>query len=690
MFNDLTGSSQYVGNWPGVTVEKKEGRLRTHKDVVVTDLPGIYSLSPYTLEEVVTRNYILDEHPDVVIDLVDGSNIERNLYLTTQLTEMGLPVIIALNMIDIVQKNGDKIDVEKLSQALGCEVIETSAIKGTGSRQVAERAVQMALTGAKTHPGHTFSKPVEEALSGIESLIDGTVPQERLRWYSIKLFERDEKVLEKLELDADGKKRLEEIVSGLEAELDDDSESIITSERYQFIGKLVSQCVRKRQSGLTTSDKIDRVVTNRWLALPIFAAVMYIVYFVSVSWLGTIVTDWTNDTLFAETIQPAVGGWLEAVGAADWLQGLIVDGIIGGVGAVLGFVPQMFILFFFLSILEDCGYMARVAFIMDRIFRKFGLSGKSFIPMLISSGCGVPGIMATRTIENEKDRRMTIMTTTFIPCGAKLPIIALIAGAIFPNITWMAPATYFFGIFMVVISGHHPQEDQDVRRRPLPLRHGAAPVPLPRSQGRTASTCGSAARPSSSRPAPSSSWPAGSSGFCRASASAPRAFGMVEDENASLLAAIGGVIAPIFLPLGFGNWQAAVASVSGLVAKENVVGTFGVLFGLGEVGEDDPALLSLRSDALRHECQRPGFHGLQPDLRALLRGHRRHPAGDDERQVDLVRHRLHDGHGLRDGLHHQPAGRLPLLWRVLRNRPGPGPDLCGSAALGAAAQLQSQ
>ncbi|PWM35759.1 MAG: ferrous iron transport protein B, partial [Clostridiales bacterium] len=383
MFNDLTGSSQYVGNWPGVTVEKKEGRLRTHKDVVVTDLPGIYSLSPYTLEEVVTRNYILDEHPDVVIDLVDGSNIERNLYLTTQLTEMGLPVIIALNMIDIVQKNGDKIDVEKLSQALGCEVIETSAIKGTGSRQVAERAVQMALTGAKTHPGHTFSKPVEEALSGIESLIDGTVPQERLRWYSIKLFERDEKVLEKLELDADGKKRLEEIVSGLEAELDDDSESIITGERYQFIGKLVSQCVRKRQSGLTTSDKIDRVVTNRWLALPIFAAVMYIVYFVSVSWLGTIVTDWTNDTLFAETIQPAVGGWLEAVGAAGWLQGLIVDGIIGGVGAVLGFVPQMFILFFFLSILEDCGYMARVAFIMDRIFRKFGLSGKSFIPMLI-------------------------------------------------------------------------------------------------------------------------------------------------------------------------------------------------------------------------------------------------------------------------------------------------------------------
>ncbi|TCL44109.1 ferrous iron transport protein B [Harryflintia acetispora] len=592
MFNDLTGSSQYVGNWPGVTVEKKEGRLRTHKDVVVTDLPGIYSLSPYTLEEVVTRNYILDEHPDVVIDLVDGSNIERNLYLTTQLTEMGLPVIIALNMIDIVQKNGDKIDVEKLSQALGCEVIETSAIKGTGSRQVAERAVQMALTGVKTHPGHTFSKPVEEALSGIESLIDGTVPQERLRWYSIKLFERDEKVLEKLELDADGKKRLEEIVSGLEAELDDDSESIITGERYQFIGKLVSQCVRKRQSGLTTSDKIDRVVTNRWLALPIFAAVMYIVYFVSVSWLGTIVTDWTNDTLFAETIQPAVGGWLEAVGAAGWLQGLIVDGIIGGVGAVLGFVPQMFILFFFLSILEDCGYMARVAFIMDRIFRKFGLSGKSFIPMLISSGCGVPGIMATRTIENEKDRRMTIMTTTFIPCGAKLPIIALIAGAVFPNITWMAPATYFFGIFMVVISGIILKKTKMFAGDPspfvmeLPQYHFPAPKGVLLhmwERGKAfiikAGTvifvaCGII-------------WFLQSFGF------GPEGLYMVEDENASLLAAIGGVIAPVFLPLGFGNWQAAVASVSGLVAKENVVGTFGVLFGLGEVGEDDPALLSM-------------------------------------------------------------------------------------------------
>ena len=453
MFNDLTGSSQYVGNWPGVTVEKKEGKLRGHKDVIVTDLPGIYSLSPYTLEEVVTRDYIMNEHPSVVIDLVDGSNIERNLYLTTQLTEMGIPVIIALNMIDIVKKNGDRIDTQKLSAALGCEVIETSAVKGTGSKQVADRAVEMAKTGVKTSPQHTFDDKVEDALAQIQDLISDVVPAESARWYSIKLFERDKKVLEKFSLGADLQQRLDDIVSECEKAFDDDSESIITNERYQYIAKLMKNCVHKKNPGMTTSDKIDRIVTNRWLALPIFAVVMYIVYFVSVSWLGTIVTDWTNDTLFAGIIQPAVGGFLETVGAAEWLIGLIVDGIIGGVGAVLGFVPQMFILFFFLSILEDCGYMARVAFIMDRIFRKFGLSGKSFIPMLISSGCGVPGIMATRTIENEKDRRMTIMTTTFIPCGAKLPIIALIAGAVFPDITWMAPATYFFGIFMVVISG---------------------------------------------------------------------------------------------------------------------------------------------------------------------------------------------------------------------------------------------
>ena len=589
MFNDLTGSSQYVGNWPGVTVEKKEGRLRGHKEVIITDLPGIYSLSPYTLEEVVTRNYIMDEHPDVIINLVDGSNIERNLYLTTQLTEMGIPVIIALNMMDIVKKNGDRIDVPKLAAALGCEVIETSAVRGQGLREVSERALQMARERVRTHPQHTFSAPVEEALGQIEALAG--VSTEHARWYAIKLFERDERVLEQLNLSAQTRERLEEIIAGCENQLDDDSESIITNERYQYIAKLMKNCVHKKNPGMTLSDKIDQVVTNRWLALPIFAVVMYIVYYVSVSWLGTIVTDWTNDTLFAATIQPAVGGWLEAVGAAGWLQGLIVDGIIGGVGAILGFVPQMFILFFFLSILEDCGYMARVAFIMDRIFRRFGLSGKSFIPMLISSGCGVPGIMATRTIENEKDRRMTIMTTTFIPCGAKLPIIALIAGAVFPEITWMAPATYFFGIFMVIISGIILKKTRMFAGDPAPFVMELPQYHFPAPKGVLIHM-----------------WERGKAFIIKAGTVifvscgviwflqnfgfGPEGFGMVEDENASMLAAIGSFIAPIFLPLGFGNWQAAVASVTGLVAKENVVTTFGILLGLGEVAEDDPALLS--------------------------------------------------------------------------------------------------
>lgn len=591
MFNDLTGSSQYVGNWPGVTVEKKEGKLRGHKDVIVTDLPGIYSLSPYTLEEVVTRDYIMNDHPDVVVNLVDGSNIERNLYLTTQVTEMGIPVVIALNMMDIVKKNGDRIDTQQLSSALGCPVIETSAIKGDGSKEVADRAVQMAGTGVKTKPQHTFSAPVEDALARIQDLTADVVPTENARWYAIKLFERDSKVLGRFSFAADTREHLEEIITGCEEQFDDDSESIITNERYQYIGKLVKKCVHKKNPGMTTSDKIDRVVTNRWLALPIFAAVMYIVYFVSVSWLGTIVTDWTNDTLFAETIQPLVAGFLENVGAAEWLSGLVVDGIIGGVGAVLGFVPQMFILFFFLSILEDCGYMARVAFIMDRIFRKFGLSGKSFIPMLISSGCGVPGIMATRTIENEKDRRMTIMTTTFIPCGAKLPIIALIAGAVFPDITWMAPATYFFGIFMVIISGVILKKTKIFAGDPAPFVMELPQYHFPAPKGVLIHM-----------------WERGKAFIIKAGTVifvacgviwflqnfgfGPDGFGMVEDENVSMLAAIGNLLAPLFAPLGFGNWQAAVASVSGLVAKENVVGTFGVLFGLGEVAEDDPSLLA--------------------------------------------------------------------------------------------------
>lgn len=590
MFNDLTGSSQYVGNWPGVTVEKKEGRLKGHKDVVITDLPGIYSLSPYTLEEVVTRNYLIQDKPDVIINLVDGSNIERNLYLTTQLVEIGIPVIIALNMIDVVKKNGDVINIQKLSSALGCEVIETSAVKGIGSKEVAQRAVQMAKQKVKTTFQHVFDSKVEEALSKINGLSAGAYREENARWFSVKLFERDEKVLEQLKLADNVKTQIEEIIADCETNFDDDSESIITNERYEYIAKVVKNCVHKKNPGMTTSDKIDKIVTNRWLALPIFAAVMWVVYYVSVSWLGTIVTDWTNDTLFGGIIQPAVGDFLTKIGAADWLNGLVVDGIIGGVGAVLGFVPQMMILFFFLSILEDCGYMARVAFIMDRIFRKFGLSGKSFIPMLISSGCGVPGIMASRTIENDKDRKMTIMVTTFIPCGAKLPIIALIGGALFPEASWVAPAMYFTGIITVIISGIILKKTKIFAGDPAPFVMELPQYHIPTPKGVIihmwerakafiikAGTvifvaCGVI-------------WFLSNFGF------SDGGFGMVS-EDVSLLAAFGNFIAPIFAPLGFGNWRAAVATVTGLVAKENVVATFGVLFGLGEVAEDDPALLS--------------------------------------------------------------------------------------------------
>ncbi len=590
MFNDLTGSSQYVGNWPGVTVEKKEGKLRGHKDVIVTDLPGIYSLSPYTLEEVVTRNYIIDEKPDIIVNLVDASNIERNLYLTTQLTEMGIPVVVALNMMDIVKKNGDRIDTQKLSAAIGCEIVETSAVKGIGSKEAADRAVLLAKQRVQTVPQHTFDKRVEDALEQIESLISEIVSSEKSRWYAIKLFERDEKVMERCGFTQETKDHLEEIIVDCEKKFDDDSESIISNERYQYIGKLVKACVHKKTTGMTTSDKVDRIVTNRWLALPIFAAVMWVVYFVSVSWLGTIVTDWTNDTLFAETIQPAVTAFLENVGAAEWLIGLIVDGCIGGVGAVLGFVPQMLILFFFLSVLEDCGYMARVAFIMDRIFRKFGLLGKSFIPMLIASGCGVPGIMASRTIENEKDRKMTIIVTTFIPCGAKLPIIALIGGALFPDQTWVAPAMYFLGVGAVILSGVILKKTRLFAGDPAPFVMELPQYHIPGAKGVLIhmwergksfvikagtiifAACGIV-------------WFLSNFGF------ADGAFGMV-DAEVSLLAVLGGFVAPIFAPLGFGTWQATVATITGLVAKENVVGTFGVLFGLGEVAEDDPTLLN--------------------------------------------------------------------------------------------------
>ncbi len=588
MFNELTGSSQYVGNWPGVTVEKKEGKLKGHKDVSIMDLPGIYSLSPYTLEEVVTRNYLINERPDVIINLVDASNIERNLYLTTQLVEIGIPVVIALNMIDVIRKNGDKIDIQKLSAELGCEIIETSAVKGEGLKEVTQKAIALAQNNAKTTPKHTFDKDVEESLAQIEAAAEGVVEMEQSRWYAIKFFERDSKVLEQVSLDSIKKEKIEAVIAACESKMDDDSESIITNERYVYIGKVVKKCLHKKNVGMTASDKIDRVVTNRWLALPIFAVIMFIVYFISVSWLGTIVTDWTNDTFFGSWIQPAVGDFLANVGAADWLQGLIVDGVIGGVGAVLGFVPQMMILFFFLSILEDCGYMARVAFIMDRIFRKFGLSGKSFIPMLIASGCGVPGIMASRTIEQEKDRKMTIMVTTFIPCGAKLPIIALIAGAMFAEKAWwVAPSTYFMGILMVIVSGIILKKTKLFSGDPSPFVMELPQYHVPGAKGVLIHM-----------------WERGKHFIIKAGTIIFVACGLIwflssfnwrlqmVDQGESILATIGNVIAPVFAPLGFGNWKAAVATVSGLVAKENVVGTFGVLFGISDASETDPALLA--------------------------------------------------------------------------------------------------
>ncbi len=616
MFNDLTGSSQYVGNWPGVTVEKKEGRLKGRKDVIITDLPGIYSLSPYTLEEVVSRNYLMSEHPDAIINLVDGTNLERNLYLTTQILELGIPVVLALNMIDLVKKNGDQIDIKKLGEALGCTVVETSALKGTGSREAAAAAITLANAKKAAVPQHEFSEVVEEALASIGAHLSGAVDDAHARWYAVKLFERDEKVLESIPLSESSRQSIESIVAAAEKELDDDSESIITNERYEYIAKVMKACVRKKKKALTTSDKIDRIVTNRWLALPIFVAVMFVVYYVSVSSLGTIVTDFTNDTLFGEWIQPAVGDWLSGIGAADWLNGLIVDGVIGGVGAVLGFVPQMFILFFFLSILEDCGYMARVAFIMDRIFRKFGLSGKSFIPMLISSGCGVPGVMATKTIETEKDRRMTIMTTTFIPCSAKLPIIALMVGSLMGGgFWWVSPLFYFLGIAAVIISGIILKKTRMFAGDPAPFVMELPQYHLPAPKGVLihmwerckafiikAGTvifvaCGLI-------------WFLSNFGW----ADGGTVFGLLdmEDPNVnqmdfSILAYIGNFIAPIFAPLGFGNWQSAVASISGLVAKENVVSTFGVLFGLGDAGDSDPGMWAAVSNMLPFAGARAAF-----------------------------------------------------------------------------------
>ena len=675
LFNALTGSNQFVGNWPGVTVEKKEGKLKKHTDVVIMDLPGIYSLSPYTLEEVVARNYLIGERPDAILNIIDGTNLERNLYLTTQLTELGIPVVVAVNMIDVVKKNGDKINIAELSRELGCKVVEISALKGTGIMEAAEEAVK-AAEGTKTIPQHSFTGVVEHALAHIEEAAVHNMPAEQQRWYAIKIFERDDKVLEQLKLDPSTLEHIEEDIKAAEKELDDDAESIITNERYVYIASILKGCYKKKNAGkLSTSDKIDKVVTNRWAALPIFAVVMFIVYFVSVTTVGTWATDWANDGVFGdgwhlfsigsaayeeaaeEYVEPGAiveafesaaeeaelepdeatdltttaylydddgnveesipvtfatyqeaaaieepdpanyGVWvpgipvlvesgLEAVHCVDWLQSLILDGVVGGVGAVLGFVPQMLVLFLFLAFLESCGYMARIAFVMDRIFRKFGLSGKSFIPMLIGTGCGIPGIMASRTIENERDRRMTIMTTTFIPCGAKLPIIALIAGALFGGAWWVAPSAYFLGIAAIIISGIMLKKTKMFAGDPAPFVMELPAYHLP--------TVGNVLRSMWER-----AWSfikkAGTVillsaivlWFLQGFGVEDGSFGMVEDLNNSILAVIGNAIAWIFTPLGWGNWQSAVATITGLIAKENVVGTFGVLFGgFDEVAEN--------------------------------------------------------------------------------------------------------
>lgn len=586
LFNNLTGSNQYVGNWPGVTVEKKEGRLKDHKDVIIQDLPGIYSLSPYTLEEVVTRNYIVNEKPDAVLNIVDGTNIERNLYLTTQLIEIGIPVVIAINMMDLVRKNGDNIDIKKLGQELGCKVIEISALKNEHTMEAAELCIEAAKEGKKEELPHVFTGSVEHAIAHIEESIQNVVDKQELRWYAIKIFERDSKALEQLKLDPALMQHMEQHIKDCEKELDDDAESIITNQRYTYITDLIKKTVKKgKQPGaLTTSDKIDRIVTNRWLALPIFAAVMFIVYYISVTTLGTIVTDWTNDTLFGAWIQPGVETLLTNAGASDWLISLVVDGIIGGLAAPIGFVPQMAIVFLFLSFLEDVGYMARVAFIMDRIFRRFGLSGKSFIPFLISSGCGVPGIMSTRTIESEKDRRMTMITTTMIPCGAKLPVIALIAGYLMGGAWWMAPCMYFAGIALVIIYCIILKKTKFFSGDPVPFVMELPAYHLPSLKGillhvwervwafiKKAGTilflCCAVM------------WFLGSFGF------ADGTFGLVDSAD-SLLAAIGGVLAPIFAPLGFGTWQAVASSLSGFVAKEGIVSTMSLLSAIGEEIEE--------------------------------------------------------------------------------------------------------
>ena len=594
LFNALTGSNQYVGNWPGVTVEKKEGRLKGHKDVVIQDLPGIYSLSPYTLEEVVARSYLVGEKPDAILNIVDGTNVERNLYLTTQLIELGIPVVVAVNMIDLVRKNGDEIDRKKLGEALGCEVVEMSALKGEGGMAAAERAVSLARSRKAGELPHVFTGSVENAVAHIEESIQGRVEERYLRWYAIKLFERDGRVLEELKLDAALAAHLEEHIKDCESELDDDAESIITNQRYAYISGVVERSVKKKAArhALSPSDQIDRVVTNRVLALPIFAGIMFLVYWVAMGPFGSFLTDWTNDVLGAEWLQAGSRALLEGWGCAEWLTGLVSDGIVAGVGAVLGFVPQMLVLFLMLAVLEDVGYMARVAFIMDRIFRKFGLSGKSFIPMLIGSGCGVPGVMASRTIENERDRRMTIMTTCFVPCGAKMPIIGLFAGALFGGSGLVAVSAYFIGVAAIVISGVMLKKTRAFAGDPAPfvMELPAYHVPAAGNVLRATWERGWSFIKRAGTVIVASSiilW------FLQGFGFVDGVFRMVEDNNSSLLAAIGGAVCILFRPLGFGDWQSTVATVTGLIAKENVVSTFGILFQIGEeVAEDDPGLLT--------------------------------------------------------------------------------------------------
>ncbi len=611
LFNALTGSNQFVGNWPGVTVEKKEGKLKKHEGVTITDLPGIYSLSPYTLEEVVARNYLIGERPDAILNIIDGTNLERNLYLTTQLTELGIPVVVAINMMDVVVKNGDKINTAELSRALGCKVIEISALKGTGIMEAAEAAIDAAGNG-KTVPMHTFSGTVEHALAHIEEAAVHGLPEEQQRWYAIKLFERDDKVLEQLNLSESVLSHIETDIKAAEEEMEDDAESIITNERYLYIGSIIKVCLKKKSAGkLTNSDKIDKIVTDRFLGLPIFAAIMFLVYYISMVTVGASATDWANDGLFGdgfyllgigsaayEEASEAYGVWvpgipvlvgnaLEAAGVADWLAGLINDGIVAGVGAVLGFVPQMLVLFLLLAFLEACGYMARIAFVLDRIFRKFGLSGKSFIPMLIGTGCGIPGIMASRTIENERDRRMTIMTTTFIPCGAKVPFISMVAGAVFGGSAWVATSAYFVGMAAIIISGIMLKKTKMFSGDPAPFVMELPAYHMP--------AAGNVLR---------SMWERGWS-FIRKAGSiillstiviwfmtyfgfTSEGFRMLGEEEMeqSLLAAVGSAVAWIFIPLGWGNWQAAVATITGLVAKENIVGTMSIFYpgGWPEIG----------------------------------------------------------------------------------------------------------